>query len=70
MLFVFYITTLFCNIIGFFWLYMVGLARTESNSSRPGEVNFCMPEIWYMAHIVVNIFWIITVLGAKIYRLF
>ena len=62
-LFLMYLITLLCNLLGYFWLYMANLARTPNNSSE-GAVNYCAPEIWYTAYTVVNTFWVLSAIGA------
>ena len=62
-LFLMYLITLLCNLLGYLWLYLASQARTPDNSSE-GAVNYCAPEIWYTAKLVVNLFWIFSAIGA------
>lgn len=63
-LFTMYLITLLCNLLGYFWLKMASRARTPANSELEGAINYCAPEIWYTAHLVVNAFWALSIFGA------
>ena len=57
-LFLLYLVTLLCNILGQFWLSMASEARTSFEG-----INYCAGDIWFMAHFVVNSFWVLSILG-------
>jgi hypothetical protein len=74
-LFLMYLITLLCNLLGFFWLFMASKARNPENSSNKMDINYCAPEIWITANVVVNIFWIVSGFGvlvvcAQLHRFF
>lgn len=56
------IVTFLCNCIGYFWLYLASQRRSDANSQVEGAINYCAPEIWYTAQVVVNTFWLLTAL--------
>ena len=74
-LFVIYLITLLCNLLGFFWIYFAEMARTPQNSSQEGDPNYCAPEVWITANFIVNGFWVVSAIGllmvfAQVFRFF
>ena len=75
LLFFMFCLAFFSNLLGYFWLYMASLARNDSNSQVQGDLNYCAPEVWYLARICVNGFWffaivIIIKVGATAHKFF
>ena len=62
-LFFIWIIAFLLNLLGYFWLYLASLHRTDTNSANLGDPNYCTPYIWYTAKATVNMFWIFSVLS-------
>merc|ERR1712080_267515 len=79
LLFLMFWISFISNLLGFFWLYMAGLARGAQDTSEGdfqyGGKNYCAPDVWYFSHFIVYSFFVVTVflvirVGAKIFSFF
>lgn len=71
----FFSVLIVCNFLGWLWLYLASLSRTDANSSEEGDPNYCPPAVWNTAYFIVNAFWCVLLfvflrVGAKVYMFF
>ena len=59
-LFVLWIFSFFLSLLGFFWMYVANWQRNNDNSTRPGDPNYCAPEVWYSSYTAIYLFWIFS----------
>ncbi len=65
-LFIIWIFMFMLNLLGYLWLYLAKVYRTDLNSSEEGDPNYCSPAVWYTANIVNNLFWAFSAISTVI----